>query len=149
MTGITRVSKESIFFDLNNLKVVTTTSNEYATMFGFTEEEVFQALEDYGLGEEKAGVKQWYDGFVFGEYSDIYNPWSILNFLDTGKYMTYWANTSSNSLVSKLVQEGNSEIKVVFEDLLKGKVIQCEVDEQIVYNQLDMDETPTSRFIHI
>ena len=141
MTGITRVSKESIFFDLNNLKVVTTTSNEYATMFGFTEEEVFQALEDYGLGEEKAGVKQWYDGFVFGEYSDIYNPWSILNFLDTGKYMTYWANTSSNSLVSKLVQEGNSEIKVVFEDLLKGKVIQCEVDEQIVYNQLDMDET--------
>ena len=141
MTGITRVSKESIFSDLNNLKVVTTTSNEYATLFGFTEEEVFHALEEYGLGEEKVGVKQWYDGFVFGEYSDIYNPWSILNFLDTGKYMTYWANTSSNSLVSKLVLEGNGEIKSLFEDLLEGKVIRCEIDEQIVYNQLDMDET--------
>ena len=141
MTGITRVSKESIFSDLNNLKVVTTTSNEYATSFGFTEEEVFQALEAYGLGEEKVGVKQWYDGFVFGEYSDIYNPWSILNFLDTGKYMTYWANTSSNFLVSKLVREGNKKIKTIFEDLLKGKVIRCGVDEQIVYNQLDMDET--------
>ena len=141
MTGITRVSKESIFSDLNNLKVVTTTSNEYATSFGFTEEEVFQALEAYGLGEEKAGVKQWYDGFVFGEYSDIYNPWSILNFLDTRKYQTYWANTSSNSLVSKLVRESNKRIKIVFENLLKGKVIRCGVDEQIVYNQLDMDET--------
>ncbi len=141
MTGITRVSKESIFSDLNNLKVVTTTSNEYATSFGFTEEEVFHALEAYGLGEEKAGVKQWYDGFVFGEYSDIYNPWSILNFLDTGKYQTYWANTSSNSLVSKLVRESNKRIKIAFENLLKGKVIRCGVDEQIVYNQLDMDET--------
>ena len=141
MTGITRVSKESIFSDLNNLEVITVTSNKYATMFGFTEEEVFEALESCGLGEEKEGVKQWYDGFVFGEYRDIYNPWSILNFLDKGKYMTYWANTSSNSLVSKLVLEGNGEIKSLFEDLLEGKVIRCEVDEQIVYNQLDVDET--------
>ena len=98
MTGITRVSKESIFLDLNHLKVITTTSNEYAAAFGFTEEEVFAALEEQGLEEEKAGVKSWYDGFVFGEQRDIYNPWSIINFLDTGKYGTYWAN-SSNSLV--------------------------------------------------
>ena len=97
MTGITRVSKESIFSDLNNLKVVTTTSNEYATSFGFTEQEVFTALEEYGLGQERNKVKQWYDGFIFGKYSDIYNPWSILNFLDTGNITTYWANTSSNS----------------------------------------------------
>ena len=141
MTGITRVSKESIFSDLNNLKVVTTTSNEYATSFGFTEEEVFRALEEYGLGKEKVGVKQWYDGFVFGEYGDIYNPWSILNFLDTGKYMTYWANTSSNSLVSRLLREGNKRLKLTFERLLKGEMIRCPIDEQIVYNMLNGNET--------
>ena len=104
MTGITRVSKESIFSDLNHLKVVTVTSDEYATAFGFTEEEVFCSLDEYGMSDEKEGVKRWYDGFTFGHDTDIYNPWSILNFLDThGKYVSYWANTSSNSLVGKLM----------------------------------------------
>ena len=140
MTGITRVSKESVFSDLNNLKVVTTTSNEYATAFGFTEEEVFAALEQCGLGEEKEKVKEWYDGFVFGEQEDIYNPWSILNFLDTGEYATYWANTSSNSLVGKLIREGNGAIKKQFEELLQGKHLRVPIDEQIVYNQLDDNE---------
>ena len=140
MTGITRVSKESVFSDLNNLKVVTTTSNEYATAFGFTEEEVFAALEQCGLGEEKEKVKEWYDGFVFGEQEDIYNPWSILNFLDTGEYATYWANTSSNSLVGKLIREGNGAIKKQFEELLQGNHLRVPIDEQIVYNQLDDNE---------
>ncbi len=108
MTGITRISKESVFSDLNNLKVVTTTSDEYATSFGFTEEEVFAALDECGLGEEREGVRAWYDGFVFGKHSDIYNPWSVLNFLDTkGQYDTYWANTSGNRLIGRLIQEGN------------------------------------------
>ena len=140
MTGITRVSKESVFSDLNNLKVVTTTSDEYATSFGFTQEEVFTALEERGFGDEKEKVKQWYDGFVFGQHTDIYNPWSILNFLDTGKYETYWANTSSNSLVGKLIREGNSEIKQSMELLLQGEHLFCPIDEQIVYNQLDNNE---------
>ena len=140
MTGITRVSKESVFSDLNNLKVVTTTSDEYATSFGFTEEEVFAALDAGGLGEEKENVKEWYDGFVFGEQEDIYNPWSIINFLDTGKYATYWANTSSNSLVGKLIREGDREIKQSMEQLLKGEHLICPIDEQIVYNQLDNNE---------
>ncbi len=140
MTGITRVSKESIFSDLNNLKVVTTTSNEYATSFGFTEEEVFAGLDECGLGSEKAQVKEWYDGFIFGKHADIYNPWSILNFLDTGEITTYWANTSSNSLVGKLIREGNGEIKIQFEELLQGKYLRVPVDEQIVYNQLDDNE---------
>ena len=140
MTGITRVSKESIFSDLNNLKVVTTTSDEYATAFGFTEQEVFAALEDYGLEKEKNKVKQWYDGFIFGYHKDIYNPWSILNFLDTGKITTYWANTSSNSLVGKMIREGDRRIKEKFERLLKGEVIHTPIDEQIVYNQLDGNE---------
>ena len=137
MTGITRVSKESIFSDLNNLKVVTTTSDEYAVSFGFTEKEVFAALEAYGYSNEKEAVKQWYDGFTFGTYRDIYNPWSILNFLDTGKLGTYWANTSSNSLIGKLVREGNRRVKMDFENLLEGKSIICPIDEQIVYNQLN------------
>lgn len=141
MTGITRVSKESIFSDLNNLEVVTTTSDKYATSFGFTEEEVFTALEECGLSGEKEQVKKWYDGFIFGNHKDIYNPWSILNFLDTGKISTYWANTSSNSLVGKLIREGSSRVKESFERLLKGETICTPIDEQIVYNQLGGNET--------
>lgn len=139
MTGITRVSKESIFSDLNNLEVVTTTSDLYATAFGFTEQEVFAALDEFGYGNRKQDVKQWYDGFIFGSHKDIYNPWSILNFLKKGELATYWANTSSNSLVGKLVRESDEEIKGLFERLLNGEHIYCPVDEQIVFNQLDED----------
>lgn len=141
MTGITRVSKESIFSDLNNLEVVTTTSDKYATSFGFTEQEVFAALELCGLEKEKEEVKNWYDGFIFGSHTDIYNPWSILNFLDKGKYNTYWANTSSNSLVNKLIREGSRGIKERFEGLLQGETLRTAIDEQIVYNQLDGSES--------
>ena len=141
MTGITRVRKESIFSDLNNLEVVTTTSNKYAAGFGFTEPEVFAALEECGLGQEKEQVKQWYDGIVFGVHKDIYNPWSILNFLAKGNYTTYWANTSSNSLVGKLIKEGGRGIKQSFELLMKGEHLHCPIDEQIVYNQLDNKES--------
>lgn len=140
MTGITRVSKESIFSDLNNLEVVTTTSDKYATSFGFTEQEVFAALEEFGLGGEKEQVKHWYDGFIFGSYKDIYNPWSILNYLDKKYFTTYWANTSSNSLVGKLLREGSHRIKEKFESLLRGESIRTPIDEQIVYNQLNGSE---------
>lgn len=139
MTGITRVSKESIFSDLNNLKVVTTTSDEYATSFGFTEEEVFAAMDEMGM-TEKEKVKKWYDGFVFGKVRDIYNPGSIINLLDTGKFSTYWANTSSNSLVSRLIRQGSRRIKEQFETLMQGGCINTEIDEQIVYNLLDDNE---------
>ena len=141
MTGITRVSKESIFSDLNHLQVVTTTSEKYATAFGFTEKEVFQALEEQGLEAEKLEVKRWYDGFIFGKQRDMYNPWSILNFLDSKKYETYWANTSSNRFISKLIQEGNPRIKVTFEQLLQGKSIQCPIEEQVVYSQMKDNES--------
>ena len=140
MTGITRVSRASMFSDLNNLKVVTTTSDEYATSFGFTEEEVFAALDECGRSEKKQQVKQWYDGFIFGTHADIYNPWSILNFCDTGIFTTYWANTSSNSLAGKVVREGSRKIKEKFEILLRGESICSEIDEQIVYNQLNGNE---------
>ena len=140
MTGITRVSKESIFSDLNNPEVVTTTSDKYATCFGFTEDEVFAALDECGLSGQKEKVKQWYDGFTFGKHKDIYNPWSILNFLDKKTFMTYWANTSSNSLVGKLIREGSRRVKESFERLLSGETIKTPIDEQIVYNQLDGNE---------
>ena len=136
MTGITRVSKESIFSDLNNLEVVTTTSEKYSDGFGFTEEEVFAALDEYQLSERKQEVKAWYDGFTFGSRKDIYNPWSILNYLDKRKLGTYWANSSSNRLAGKLIREGSREVKQDFEGLLSGKFLRVELDEQIVYNQL-------------
>lgn len=138
ITGITRISKESIFSDLNNLEVVTTTSDEYAVSFGFTEDEVFRALGDTGLGREKQGVKQWYDGFTFGQHTDIYNPWSITSFIKSrGKYATYWTNTSGNGLVNSLIQRGNAEIKQTMEGLLEGRSFETVIDEQIVFSQLD------------
>ncbi|MEH2952051.1 AAA family ATPase [Candidatus Merdisoma sp. JLR.KK011] len=140
MTGITRVSKESIFSDLNNLAVITTVSDLYADCFGFTEEEVWEALEEYGLSGKSEAVKSWYDGFVFGNKRDIYNPWSIISYLKTRKLSTYWANTSSNSLVGKLVREGSREVKEIMEDLLRGKSLRTEVDEQIVYSALEGNE---------
>lgn len=140
MTGVTRVSKESIFSDLNNLRVITTTSDLYADCFGFTEKEVFDALDNYGMGDKKEIVKQWYDGFTFGQYHDIYNPWSITNYLKEKKLYPYWASTSSNGLVSNLIQAASADIKEKMEDLLNGKEILVTFDEQIVFDQLDQDE---------
>ena len=141
MTGITRVSKESIFSDLNNLNVVTTTSDEYCTCFGFTEDEVYDSLEKFGLSDKKSEVKKWYDGFVFGSHKDIYNPWSITSYLDKRKLAPYWASTSSNVLVSRLIQTAPSDIKQMMEDLISGREIVVNFDEQIVFNQLDTDES--------
>ena len=154
MTGITRVRypkcvkfaeqtsngsvlTEPIFSDLNNLRVVTTTSNLYADCFGFTEEEVFAALDEYGMGDKKDEVKQWYDGFTFGEHRDIYNPWSITNYLDERRLYPYWASTSSNGLVSRLIRTASADVKEKMEDLLNRQEIVVNFDEQIVYNQLD------------
>ena len=140
MTGITRVSKESIFSDLNNLEVVTTLSPKYTTAFGFTEKEVFNALDEQGLPDEKEIVKMWYDGFKFGEKSDIYNPWSIINYLDKKKIALYWAESSSNGLINSLVQKGSSYIKTMVENLIRGEKINVVIDEQIVFSELDYSE---------
>lgn len=140
MTGITRISKESVFSDLNNLRVVTTTSSEYAEDFGFTQEEVYLALEEMGLIEWEETVKQWYDGFTFGNRKDIYNPWSITNFLKEKKVCPYWASTSSNKLVSHLLQRSSIEVKECMEKLLHRERIIVTFDEQIVFDQLDQQE---------
>ena len=140
MTGISRVSKESIFSDLNNLEVVTTTSEKYETAFGFTEEEVREALQDFGMSDTIEKVRFWYDGFRFGNTKDIYNPWSITKYLDSGKIGTYWANTSSNSLAGKLIQAGTPELKMAMEDLLEGRQIETTLDEEIIFNRLEQVE---------
>ncbi len=138
ITGITRVAKESIFTGMDNLDVITTTSDKYTTAFGFTEEEVFTALDDAGLGKQKEKVKKWYDGFTFGTSTDIYNPWSIVSFINKkGKYDTYWSNTSGNGLVNQLIQKGNSDIKQIMENLLQGRSFEAEIDEKIVFDQLN------------
>ncbi len=136
LTGITRVSKESVFSDLNNLEVVTTTSGKYNTSFGFTQEEVSAALEERGLSAEKEHIRAWYDGFVFGNRKEIYNPWSITKYLDSGEYGMYWADTSSNQLVSELIREGTPELKTQMEELLGGGCLKVALDEQVVFEQL-------------
>ena len=141
MTGITRVSRESVFSDLNNLVVITTTSEAYADSFGFTEAEVFEALNEFDLTEKSQEVKNWYDGFTFGKIRDIYNPWSILNYLKTKRFSPYWANTSSNRFIGTLVRESGRNLKMQFEDLLKGNEIITTLDEQIVFSQLKISVT--------
>ena len=141
MTGITRISRESVFSDLNNLTVITTTSEIFEDSFGFTQQEVWNALEEYGLSAQKESVKAWYDGFVFGKKRDIYNPWSIINYLKTQKLSCYWANTSSNNLVGKLIREGSPAVKETMEEFLKGRKLCTTIDEQIVFSQLEYSES--------
>ena len=141
MTGITRISKESVFSDLNNLTVITTTSDAYADCFGFTEEEVFQSLDQFGMPEKKDLVKQWYDGFCFGTHRDIYNPWSITNYLKEKKLRPYWAATSSNGLISKLLQSASVNMKEELEKLINRQQIVVNFDEQIIFGQLEQDES--------
>ena len=148
LTGITRVSRESLFSDLNNIKVITASSDKYAECFGFTEKEVFKVLDDYGYSSEKERVKEWYDGFKFGNTDDIYNPWSIISFLQEGKYEPYWANTSSNSLISKLAREGDRAIKESFEILMRGGSIFSQIDEQLVYGEMQDNEVAVWSLLH-
>lgn len=136
ITGVTRISKESIFSDLNNPMVVTTTSDVFQTSFGFTEAEVFAALDEYGISDREK-VKAWYDGFTFGSVTDIYNPWSITSFLEAKKFATYWANTSDNALVNELIRRGNRLIKTDMEELLSGRTIRTPIREEISFRDLD------------
>ena len=147
MTGITRVSKESVFSDLNHPVVITTATTMYETAFGFTENEVFQALTEYHLQDKAEEAKRWYDGFRFGDCSHMYNPWSVINYLKYKRFAPYWANTSSNTLVGKLIQGSNREIKMIVEELLKGKSFKAVIDEQVVFDQLENDSNALWSFL--
>ena len=146
MTGITRISKESLFSDLNNIMVITTTSKQYSDCFGFTEKEVFYALDEFNLNNKEA-VKSWYDGFIFGETKNIYNPWSILGYLNNRELSTYWADTSSNALVSKLIKAASPAVKENMESLLLGGTFPAVLDEQIVFSQLEEREEAVWSFL--
>lgn len=141
LTGITRVSKESVFSDMNHLEVATMTSSRYATAFGFTQDETVMAVTQAGLGQYMEKVKEWYDGFTIGSCSDIYNPWSIIKFISSnGKFEAYWANTSANSLVDMLVAKGSKGLKCAMEDLMNGVPIKAVIDENIDFAGLEYDE---------
>ena len=142
LTGITRICKESIFSDLNNIDVVAQTSTKYETAFGFTEEEVKVGLARVGLLDYREKVKEWYDGFTFGQRRDMYNPWSITKFIDAeGIFDTYWANTSNNKLVSSLIRKSSKNMKMAMEQLLEGEMLHVEMDEQLDFAQLEYRES--------
>jgi len=123
MTGIIRVIKAGIFSDLNNLKVYSILDKEYSDFFGFTQEEVKKALEDFKIEYELPDVKSWYDGYKFGN-SEVYNPWSILNFLQHKELEAYWVKTSSNFLIKEALKNTNLDVKESLEDLFNGENVE-------------------------
>ena len=141
ITGCLRISKESIFTGLNNLKVISVLNNDYAEYFGFIEPEVYKMLQDYGLEEKMGEAKEWYDGYLFGN-TEVYNPWSIINYVDTARSdrnafpRPYWSNTSSNSIVRELVENADAEVKKELEELIAGGTIEKPVHEEITYGDI-------------
>ena len=130
ITGVTKVSKNSLFSDLNNLETDTVTCEAYSDCFGFTEQEVMDALKCQNM-DTMHDVKEMYDGFIFGKQKDIYNPWSIINYLDKKKIALYWAESSSNGLINNLVQKGSPCIKMMMETIFTrwtGIFLSAEVD---------------------
>ena len=123
MTGIIRVIKAGIFSDLNNLKVYSILDKEYSDFFGFTQEEVKKALEDFKIEYELPDVKSWYDGYKFGN-SEVYNPWSILNFLQHKELEAYWVKTSSNFLIKEALKNVNLDVKESLENLFNGENVE-------------------------
>ena len=123
MTGIIRVIKAGIFSDLNNLKIYSILDKEYSDFFGFTQEEVKKALEDFNIEYELPEVKSWYDGYKFGN-SEVYNPWSILNFLQHKELEAYWVKTSSNFLIKEALKNVNLDVKESLENLFNGENVE-------------------------
>ena len=119
LTGIIRVIKAGIFSDLNNLRTYTILSDDYTDSYGLTEEEVEKSLKDYGIEAEISNIKDWYDGYKFGD-SEVYNPWSILNFLQDKKLRAYWVDTSGNDLINNVLKMRNKNIITALERLFNG-----------------------------
>lgn len=141
VTGILRLARESIFSGLNNLGVYTLVREEFSSCFGFSEDEVQALLEKAGRSEHLERVRRWYDGYVFGGRV-IYNPWSVLNFLDSqaADAQPYWLNTSSNDLIKHLLSKRAISLKPLMEDLLKGQSIERSLDEDVVLDRLESSD---------
>ena len=133
LTGVTRVSKESIFSGLNNLEVCSVLSDSYADAFGFTQEEAARLMEECGVGDRMSELKKWYDGYRFGQV-EIYNPWSVINFIKNGcQFRPYWMNTSGNSILKELLNRVDTRRHRELQGLVQGKAVESPVLENIVY----------------
>ena len=139
LTGVSRVAKESIFSGANNFDVYTVLDNEFADDFGITEEEMDKVIEDFEIQDEKEEIKSWYDGYKIGEVEGIYNPWSILNYLNKKELMPYWINTSSNDLI-KLILKNSTTVKEKIERLLKGEAIEVKINLETVIVGIEENE---------
>ena len=139
LTGVSRVAKESIFSGANNFDVYTVLDNEFADDFGITEEEMDKVIQDFDVQDEKEEIKKWYDGYTIGNVEGIYNPWSIINYLNRKELMPYWVNTSSNDLI-KLVLKNSSKIKEKIEKLLKDEEIEVPINLETVIVGIENNE---------
>ena len=141
ITGCLRISKESIFTGLNNLKIISILDDRYAEHFGFTDDEVIKICEDYNITQKYETIKQWFNGYIFGE-TNVYNPWSVMQYVDDLKAninrlpKSYWANTSSNSIVKSLIERADDITKGEIEALIEGKTIEKPVHEDITYDDV-------------
>ena len=150
ITGIFRVAKESIFSDMNNLKVSTLLSENYKEYFGFTEKEVLGLLEEFGMQDRAHDVASWYNGYRFGMDKPvvIYNPWSIVMFFNEKFLKPYWVNTSGNAIIRKLATEGKRTVQLSIQDLLEGKSIpNVQIDENIIYSEIMKSDTAIWSFM--
>ena len=145
LTGCLRVSRESIFTGLNNLKTYSITKNKFSQYFGFTQEEMQEILQTFSLEQYAETIAKWYDGYRFG-LTEIYNPWSVLNCIDS--YLQndmvacepYWSNTSSNRIVKRLIEESNERTKSMVEELINGTPIHTQIFEDVTYGTIDVNQ---------
>ncbi|MBR3457901.1 MAG: AAA family ATPase, partial [Selenomonadaceae bacterium] len=136
LTGVTRVSKESIFSGLNNLDVCGVLSDSYSDAFGFTQEEAAKLMEECGVADKLPDLRRWYDGYLFGQ-TEIYNPWSVINFIKNGcKFRPYWLNTSGNSILKDLLERVDERRKRELEGLMQGRPVEAPVLENLVYGDI-------------
>ena len=145
LTGCLRVSRESIFTGLNNLKTYSITKNKFSQYFGFTQAEMQEILQNFSLEQYAGTIAKWYDGYRFG-LTEIYNPWSVLNCIDS--YLQndmvacepYWSNTSSNRIVKRLIEESNERTKSMVEELINGTPIHTQIFEDVTYGTIDVNQ---------
>ena len=140
LTGVSRVAKESIFSGANNFDVYTIMDNEFADDFGITEEEMDKVIEDFQIEDEKEEIRKWYDGYKIGDIEGIYNPWSILNYLNKRELMPYWVNTSSNDLI-KMTLKNSTTVKEQIERLLNDEAVEVNINlETVIVGIEDQEE---------
>lgn len=153
ITGCLRISKESIFTGLNNLKMISIVSEEYSEHFGFVEEEVRQMLSFYGRDQAMDTMREWYDGYRFGE-TEVYNPWSVINYVErlytneNAFPLAAWSNTSSNSIIKDLIYRADEEVRDEIESLVNGQTIEKKIHEDITYDDIYQSEDNLWNFLY-